>query len=190
MEVRINLRAWFVKAFRRRVHNVTNVPNFQQKFEKTGARFLSGIHTDAHKLFKQRRPTEIHTLIQHTPAPSNTIPPSHLTERGERGIGSHKQIASLHSVKPRGIRAPFSVLLLSNPGTKQQDGTVTKLLVTATELQLRPAGSSSAQSHSDTWWPLHPGLVFILLFPGKVEGHCRSHPRINTYTHSHGTTTC
>lgn len=47
---------------------------------------------------------------------------------------------------------PHSVLLLSEAGAEQQDGTVTKLLATATEPPLRPGGSGAARSHSDTWW--------------------------------------
>lgn len=132
--------------------------------------------------------TKIHTLIQHMLAPADAIPPQRLPQRGRARVERHRQTLAdsitVRSAEPRGIGASFSVLLLSEPGTKQQDGTVTKLLATATQSLHRgrqPGGAAPTWSHSDTWWS-HRALAFIFtpVYPGEsrrihIHAFKRSH---------------
>lgn len=122
------------------------------------------------KTYQHKLHTQTHALIYYAGFLRNNpiISPIWWALDWRQSVCRHRQIASLCWIKPQDIMALFSVLLLSKPGTEAQDGTLTKL----TELPLGPAGSRTAQSHSDTWWS-HRTKTWILGFlflPSCIQG--------------------
>lgn len=63
---------------------------------------------------------------------------------------------------------------------------MTKLLATATELPLRPAGSGAARSHSDTWWSQRtPAWAWCFYFYPHVSRESRGGALSFTFMNSH-----